>query len=222
MAPRPTGLRGRRGSGSLLEGDRERRSKRERDGRSDSSRSKRERDGEAETSLSKRERGRCWSDMMRGSTVWQGAWCCGCRSTGVRLARKDQMSKSRHGRAKAWGTNRSPDIPVPRNRRQSRNSPSWSRAKVLGLVFVNINLSSTQKDPIALAEAALSLQWLLGGPSRRCHCATCSTDHAQLLSASSSARRARPPRRSHTKLSTAASRPSPPTTALPPGPPRRP
>ena len=50
-APRPMGLRVRRESGSLLEGDRERRSKRERGGRSDSS-------------LSKRERGRGSSDMV--------------------------------------------------------------------------------------------------------------------------------------------------------------
>lgn len=42
-APRPMGLRVRRDSGSRLDGDRERRSKRERGGRSDSSRSKRER-----------------------------------------------------------------------------------------------------------------------------------------------------------------------------------
>jgi hypothetical protein len=56
VAPRSTGLRWRRGSDSRFEGDRERRSKREDDGRSDVSRSKRERDGRSESSRSKRER----------------------------------------------------------------------------------------------------------------------------------------------------------------------
>lgn len=96
-APRPIGLRVRRESGSLLEGDRERRSKRERGGRSDSS-------------LSKRERGRRSSDMLRALPV-QRLWALksevvvdrrllpGCRTRSGRLGAKTLLSRKSAGQS---------------------------------------------------------------------------------------------------------------------------
>jgi hypothetical protein len=118
--PRSKGLRARRDSGSLLGGDRERRSKRERDGRSDSS-------------LSKRERGRCWSDMVcRCRLAMQRR---GCRRT--KTGCLENMVEAYVAKPRGPCTNSLPHIPAPGNRRPRPSTkfiqPVESRPSVLSI-----------------------------------------------------------------------------------------